>query len=457
MESYPVFPGTTTSSDIDRGGSGCLWRFRKFGSTDNINFAGNQNTSGLRKISKNAANEDEENDSGLKSALPIKINGSYLGSNEKINHLNCLDESIKQRRRSLRETTPIKISGLQFVRDDDPGGQVDSIQAPFGPALYEGRKPAEIFGHKIRFIPTKEPSLDFIETCAQNETTPVPEKCLEHVIHNMKDRLQALKSNVSCRTLQEINREVTPFDLPDLDPLSETGSENDTPPLSLDKLMKGEREENQNISVHPRTDPQKNYSLAPDVCDESPLTLNMNVIQEKKNPFGSLSTSQRQRKRSSFKNTISYLLSKALDDDSDEDEEQSVSISSAIERSSSATSVTFQSNDETCATDVSFEDDGVSLTDGVDTDSYSWYFDLENCKENEKDLQSMDTLSEGASEETYSDRGGSRNTELSTPDIPDKIFKEEIIANPEHVKRGEAKSGNEMILDLTGFNLILQR
>ena len=449
MESYPLHPGTTTLSEIDRGGGGCLRRFTKFGSTNNINFAGNQNSSGLRKISKNAANEDEENDSGLKSALPIKINGSYLGSNERINHLNCLDESIKQRRRSLRETTPIKISGLQFVRDDDPGEQVDSIQAPFGPALHGGRKPAEIFCRKIRFIPTKEPSLDFIGTCAQNETSPVPEKCLENVIHNMKDTLQALKSNVSCRTLQEINREVTPFDLPDLDPLSETGS--------LDTQMTGGIEENHNISLHPRTDPQKNYSLAPHVCDESPLTLNMNVIQEKKNPFGTLSTSQRQRKRSSFKNTISYLLSKALDDDSDEDEEQSVSISSAIERSSSATSVTFQSHDETCATDVSFEDDGVSMTDGVDTDSYSWYFDLENCKENKKDLQSMDTLSEGVSEETYSDLGGSSNTGLSTGDIPDKIINEEIIANPEHVKRGEAKSGNEMILDLTGFNLILQR
>ena len=417
------------------------------------------------KISKNAANKNEENFSGLKSILPIKINGSYLGSNENINQINCLDQSIKERRRSLREKTPIKISGTQFIREmedieNDPSSDSISVIVPFGQIFSEGRNPAQPFSNKMRFIPTKKSSQDFIENYPENKssTSKSRESSFENVIHNMKNTLKTLKTNVTCKTLKEINREVTPFDLPDLDPLSEdvdqnrsmaiTTNEIDGQVPGLKPLISGEGKPPDNIATHHNISRRPNIDIdLRKIQSESHTADDMIGIQAKY-PFGGR-LGKTGRKKSSFKNTISYLLSKALDDHSDSDSEsnsnefsEKSSISSSAEKSLSVTSFTSAGDEETCVSCVTDELDNVStdrtsLTDCLDTDSYSWYFDLEQHEKNKDHLE------------------GNRYKvpEENELKMTSRIKLEENCEKPLPAAGGE----NEMKLDVTGFSIILQR
>ena len=429
------------------------------------------------KILKNAANENEENFSGLKSTLPIKINGSYLGSNEKINQINCLDQSIKERRRSLRERTPIKISGTQFIREmgdieNDPSSDSISVIAPFGQIFSEGRNPAQPFSNKMRFIPTKKSSQDFIENYPENKslTSKARESGFENVIHSMKNTLKSLKTNVSFKTLKEINREVTPFDLPDLDPVSEGVDQNrslaissikidiDSQVPSLKPLINGEGKPD-TIATHPNID----IDLQ-EIQSESHTADDMNGSQAKYSFGGRLRKSGRKTKKKSFKNTISYLLSKALDDSSDSDSESNSdtfssksSISPSVKKSLSVTSGTSAGDEETCISDPTFEDDlenvltseRTSVTDCLDTESYSWYFDLEKNGKKKKHL-------EGNRYEVPTEN----QLKMTSHDLfCSKIKLEENYEKPlpaPSSRNTEARE-NEMRLDVMGFNKILQR
>ena len=452
-------------------GIGSSWNLTQFtSSTNNSNFAGTEHSSKLKKIPKNSANEDEENFSGLKSALPIKINGSYLGSNENINHLNCLDQSIKQRRRSLRETTPIKISGTEFVREIEQDESFYSINAPFGPILPEGRRPGEMCGHKKRFIPEKEAATDFIESCAQNITEQCQdtESSLETVITNMKSTLKSLKTNVTCNTLKEINREVTPFDLPDLDPLTSHGEEVVSAPhlqVLTDTERKGPAALPNIPSMSPSTDNQKKQSSKPNSC----------VIREKMTASPNWK-SRGQKKKSSFKNTISYLLSKALDDGSHLDSESiDLPEESILSSSTSATSFTLQGDDDTSLGDVSLEVDLEDELDNVatdgatsvtgDTDSYSWYFDMEKCEPNENHYKEKgtDPRENLSFENKYSEQEENHLEKETYNETIDKFSFGDIDQTPEveivtkSVLDTADQTGNEMRLDMTDFNMILQR
>ena len=46
-----------------------------------------------------------------------------------------------------------------------------------------------------------------------------PSTSLEDVIGNMKDTLKAIRNDVNHKTLKDLNREMTPFDLPALSPV----------------------------------------------------------------------------------------------------------------------------------------------------------------------------------------------------------------------------------------------
>ena len=450
-------------------------------------------------MSKNAANEDEENFSGLKSILPIKINGSYLGSNEKIDQINCLDQSIKERRRSLRERTPIKISGTQFIRDlgdieNDPSLDSISVTVPFGQISYE----AQPFSNKMRFIPPKKSSQDFIENFPENKssTSEPSEGSFENVIHNMKNTLKSLKTNVTCKTLAEINREVTPCDLPDLDPLSEdvdqtgrmaaavTTSEIDGRVPSLKPLINtgGGKQSDSNITTF------HNISTHP-----SNIDIDLHKIQtESQTPGGAGKasnmkysmgggqigkTGRNTSKKSSFKNTISYLLSKALDDYCDSDSEsefsENSSISSSVEKSFSRTSVRSEGEDATSVTeDLSFDDDVLtdrtSTTDCLDTESYSWYFDLEANERNKHHLEANRFNNVPGAKENGIKLTGRTTRETSCdvfssnysiPPPPSAVNVEETCEKP-LPGAGSPDTGrteNQMRLDVTGFNLILQR
>merc|ERR1719219_2214472 len=118
----------------------------------------------------------------------------------------------------------------------------------------------------MRFISPKKSSPDFIENYPENKrsTSKSRESSFENVIHNMKNTLKSLKTNVTCKTLKEINGEVTPFDLPDLDPLSEdvdqnrgmgiTSIEIDGQITGLKPLINGEGKPPDNIATCPNID-----------------------------------------------------------------------------------------------------------------------------------------------------------------------------------------------------------
>ena len=46
-----------------------------------------------------------------------------------------------------------------------------------------------------------------------------PSTSLDDVIGNMKDTLKAIRNDVNHKTLKDLNREMTPFDLPALSPV----------------------------------------------------------------------------------------------------------------------------------------------------------------------------------------------------------------------------------------------
>ena len=46
-----------------------------------------------------------------------------------------------------------------------------------------------------------------------------PSTSLDDVIGNMKDTLKAIRNDVNSKTLKDLNREMTPFDLPALSPV----------------------------------------------------------------------------------------------------------------------------------------------------------------------------------------------------------------------------------------------
>ena len=51
------------------------------------------------------------------------------------------------------------------------------------------------------------------------DLSPQPSTSLEDVIGNMKDTLKAIRNDVNHKTLKDLNREMTPFDLPALSPV----------------------------------------------------------------------------------------------------------------------------------------------------------------------------------------------------------------------------------------------
>ena len=53
---------------------------------------------------------------------------------------------------------------------------------------------------------------------------PQPSTSLEDVIGNMKDTLKAIRNDVNHKTLKDLNREMTPFDLPALSPVPQVES-----------------------------------------------------------------------------------------------------------------------------------------------------------------------------------------------------------------------------------------
>ena len=58
------------------------------------------------------------------------------------------------------------------------------------------------------------------------DLSPQPSTSLEDVIGNMKDTLKAIRNDVNHKTLKDLNREMTPFDLPALSPVPQVESFN---------------------------------------------------------------------------------------------------------------------------------------------------------------------------------------------------------------------------------------
>ena len=56
------------------------------------------------------------------------------------------------------------------------------------------------------------------------DLSPQPSTSLEDVIGNMKDTLKAIRNDVNHKTLKDLNREMTPFDLPALSPVPQVES-----------------------------------------------------------------------------------------------------------------------------------------------------------------------------------------------------------------------------------------
>jgi hypothetical protein len=71
-----------------------------------------------------------------------------------------------------------------------------------------------------------EKSSDEHATSASGSTDTIisSSSSLDNVLSNMKDALKSLKSQVTRKTLHDLNREMTPFDLPALSPVPQRAS-----------------------------------------------------------------------------------------------------------------------------------------------------------------------------------------------------------------------------------------
>ena len=60
-----------------------------------------------------------------------------------------------------------------------------------------------------------------------------PSTSPDDVIGNMKDTLKAIRNDVNHKTLKDLNREMTPFDLPALSPVPQVQEHFDTNPTMV--------------------------------------------------------------------------------------------------------------------------------------------------------------------------------------------------------------------------------
>ena len=144
------------------------------------------------------------NINGLKTRFPIKINGFYIGSSENLTKTvpnNVAIDNILQRRRSLRENTPIKIEGNVFSRSaDNQNNDFESIKMPFG----EYRK--NIKPNNRRFCTKNTEDLENKTTFVTHEAANKNCNKLENVINQMKTTLNCIGRGVGYKTLKNINR-----------------------------------------------------------------------------------------------------------------------------------------------------------------------------------------------------------------------------------------------------------
>ena len=148
---------------------------------------------------------------------------------------------------------------------------------------------------------------------------------------------------------------------------------------------------------------------------------------------------------------------------------------SILSSSTSATSFTLQGDDDTSLGDVSLEVDLEDELDNVatdgatsvtgDTDSYSWYFDMEKCEANENHYKEKgtDPRENLSFENKYSEQEENHLEKETYNETIDKFSFGDIDRTPEveivdrPVLDTADQTGNEMRLDMTDFNMILQR
>ena len=150
------------------------------------------------------------NINGLKTRFPIKINGFYIGSSENLTQSvpdSDLVDNIQKKRRSLRESTPIKIEGSVFSRSDDSQNtNFESIQMPFGDFNPTCNNVTCNRKFTARIVKDSEKEIDVPTNIASK--TPTNKYCnqVENVINQMKTTLTCIGHGVSYKTFQNINR-----------------------------------------------------------------------------------------------------------------------------------------------------------------------------------------------------------------------------------------------------------
>ena len=150
------------------------------------------------------------NINGLKTRFPIKINGFYIGSSENLTQSvpdSDLVDNIQKKRRSLRESTPIKIEGSVFSRSDDSQNtNFESIQMPFGDFNPTCNNVTYNRKFTARIVKDSEKEIDVPTNIASK--TPTSKYCnqVENVINQMKTTLTCIGHGVSYKTLKYINR-----------------------------------------------------------------------------------------------------------------------------------------------------------------------------------------------------------------------------------------------------------
>merc|ERR1719500_1457068 len=82
-----------------------------------------------------------------------------------------------------------------------------------------------------------------------------PSTSLDDVIGNMKDTLKAIRNDVNHKTLKDLNREMTPFDLPALSPVPQKAVERRPSTYSVGEEMKKDRVEA--VSIREETRQEK--------------------------------------------------------------------------------------------------------------------------------------------------------------------------------------------------------
>ena len=149
----------------------------------------------------NRCDDSKLNINGLKTRFPIKINGFYIGSSENLTKSdpnNVAIDNIQQRRRSLRENTPIKIEGSVYSRNDN---DFESIQMPFG----EYKQNNSFKPNNKRYLTNNTKNLVYDFDKSKNVVSNKPTG-LENVINQMKTTLNCIGQGVGYKTLKNINR-----------------------------------------------------------------------------------------------------------------------------------------------------------------------------------------------------------------------------------------------------------